>query len=144
MTRALVHATALDIAGRGVALLGPSGAGKSDLALRLIGEGALLVADDRAWVSVCDGRLVVTMPETIAGQIEGRGVGILRAARVASTRLALAVWLSTQTVERMPEPAQWAPPEIPDAPSVALLQMNPFEASATAKLRLALAVVPVA
>ena len=41
----LVHATALDIAGLGVLILGTSGAGKSDLALRLILDGALLVAD---------------------------------------------------------------------------------------------------
>ena len=43
-----IHASCVAIGGKGVLLLGDSGAGKSDLALRLIDEGARLVADDRA------------------------------------------------------------------------------------------------
>ncbi|RME65602.1 MAG: aldolase, partial [Alphaproteobacteria bacterium] len=41
-----VHGTCVAIDGAGVLILGPSGAGKSDFALRLIDEGAVLVADD--------------------------------------------------------------------------------------------------
>ena len=48
MAEQLVHATCVALEGpsgpRGVLLRGPSGAGKSDLALRLIDEGARLVA----------------------------------------------------------------------------------------------------
>ncbi len=43
----LVHATAIAIEGEAVLLRGPSGAGKSDLGLRLIDDGARLVADDQ-------------------------------------------------------------------------------------------------
>ena len=42
-----IHASCVAMGGHGVLLLGASGAGKSDLALRLIDEGAQLVADDR-------------------------------------------------------------------------------------------------
>src|SRR3546814_10156556 len=42
-----VHATTVALDGTGVLLRGPAGSGKSDLALRLIDQGARLVADDR-------------------------------------------------------------------------------------------------
>jgi HPr kinase/phosphorylase len=38
----------------GILILGASGSGKSDLALRLIGRGALLVADDRVEIFARD------------------------------------------------------------------------------------------
>jgi HPr kinase/phosphorylase len=44
----LVHGSVVSLAGRGMLILGASGSGKSALALRLIGRGAALVADDRA------------------------------------------------------------------------------------------------
>ncbi len=139
----LVHATAVDIAGLGVLLLGASGVGKSDLALRLISEGALLVSDDQTAVTVADGALVARAPSTIVGLIEGRGVGILRAPVKAATRLALAVSLSPNRPDRMPEGATWSLPGAPK-PAIPLLVLNPFEASAPAKLRLALISVPIA
>ncbi len=37
----LIHATAVAIDGEALLLRGPSGAGKSDLALRIVGMGAL-------------------------------------------------------------------------------------------------------
>ena len=73
----LVHATTLDIAGLGVLILGASGVGKSDLALRLIADGALLVADDQTLVEARGDELWATAPATIAGLIEARGVGIV-------------------------------------------------------------------
>ncbi|MEN8196664.1 MAG: hypothetical protein ABFS30_09120, partial [Pseudomonadota bacterium] len=55
-----VHATCVEISGCGVLIRGAPGSGKSDLALRLIEEGARLVADDRTDVAVVQGRLVAT------------------------------------------------------------------------------------
>ena len=136
----LVHATTVDIAGLGVLILGEAGSGKSDLALRLIAEGVLLVADDQTWVDVVDGRLRACAPPSIAGSMELRGVGIVRAPTKRATRLRLAVALSAEP-ERMPEPRSWSLPNT-DAPRVSLLMLNAYEASAPAKLRAALAVVP--
>ena len=136
----LVHATTVDVAGLGVLMLGEAGSGKSDLALRLIAEGALLVADDQTWIEVVDGQLRASAPPSIRGLIEQRGVGIVRAPTKRATWLRLAVALSAAP-ERMPEPSAWSLPNT-DGPRLPLLSLNPLETSAPAKLRAALAVVP--
>ena len=132
----LVHATTLDIAGLGVLILGASGAGKSDLALRLIADGALLVADDQTVVEARGLELWASAPAPIAGLIEARGVGIVPSAIKRATRLALAVELATAQ-ERMPERRSWSLPG--GGVEIALIELNPFEPSAPAKLRFALA-----
>ena len=82
MTAVLIHATTVQLGAHGVLIIGPSGSGKSDLALRLIGEGALLVSDDQTRLTLKDGRLIATAPATIAGRIEARGIGIQRAPQI--------------------------------------------------------------
>jgi serine kinase of HPr protein (carbohydrate metabolism regulator) len=139
----LVHATCVALRPRGrtwraVLLRGPSGAGKSDLALRLVESGARLVSDDQTEL-VRSGRAVIaTPPARIAGLIEARGVGIVRLARgqlLARAPVALLVDLvPSEGIERLPEPARERLLGI-DLPVLALA---PFEASALAKLRLAL------
>ena len=138
-----VHATCVALrlgrTWRGVLLRGPSGAGKSDLALRLVDEGGRLVADDRTDLAVRGGRLVATPPTTIAGLLEVRGLGIVAlprprlAARVEVTLLVDLV--APKRIERMPQPAR----EKVMGVTLPVLALAPFEASAAAKLRLALA-----
>ena len=62
-----VHGTSVALDGEGVLLRGPSGCGKSDLALRLIDQGARLVADDQTELSLDGGDISMTAPATIAG-----------------------------------------------------------------------------
>ena len=90
---------------RGVLLTGPSGAGKSDLAMRLIGAGWRLVADDYTGVWASDGALYATAPAAIAGRIEARGLGILSRPAWPVTRVVLVVACGQAPVERLPEPA---------------------------------------
>lgn len=98
-----IHASAVALgAERGVLLLGPSGAGKSSLALRLMALGAQLVADDRVELRAEDGALFASAPATLAGLIEARGAGILRAEPLAQARLVLAIDLSRDEPERLP------------------------------------------
>jgi HPr kinase/phosphorylase len=131
----LVHATTVAIDGRGVLLRGPSGSGKSDLALRLIDAGARLVADDQSELSRAGDAILARAPSAIAGLIEARGIGILRLDPLTLARLELVVDLvAPARVERLPEAASVAILGI-DLPLIALA---PFEASAPAKLRLAL------
>jgi HPr kinase/phosphorylase len=131
----LVHATAVSIGGRAVLLRGASGSGKSDLALRLIDAGARLVADDRSELRREGNTVSVQAPAPIAGLIEARGIGILRVDSLASAELALVVDLvAPEAVERLPEPRN----ETILGLSVPLIALAPFEASALAKLRLAL------
>ena len=133
----LVHGTAVAIEGRAVLLRGPPGSGKSDLALRLIDAGAQLVADDQTELARVGDRIVARPPATIVGLIEVRGIGILRLDPVMEAPVALfADLVQPETVERLPMPRL----ERVLGLDLPLLALGPFEASATAKLRLALRV----
>ena len=124
----------------GILILGKSGAGKSDLALRLIAEGATLVADDRTELFTVKGALWGRAPAPIAGLIEARGMGILRIAHAPKARIALAVELG-KSESRLPLPRHYKPPKGLDlqAKPVPLIRVSAFEASASAKIALAAA-----
>ena len=134
-----VHATAIAIERSGMLLLGPSGSGKSDLALRLIDAGARLIADDQVILTRVGERLIANAPPTLAGRIEARGIGILTLDGGRLWRkmpIALAVELvAPDRLERLPEDATR------DFLGIALklIRLAPFESSAVAKLRLAVA-----
>jgi len=135
-TRAvIVHASCVAIGRHGVLLLGDSGAGKSDLALRLVHEGARLVADDRTVLTVKKGRLQAAAPTTIAGMIEVRGLGIV-ALPARPAQLALAVQLGREG-PRLPGEDRWSP-ALKGAPDLPLLHLDGRHASDPAKIVLAL------
>jgi len=133
-----IHATCVALPEGGVLLRGRSGSGKSDLALRLIDNGARLVADDRVELSRDGDRLIARPPATIAGLIEARGVGILRLPpeRLApQAAIVLIVDLvDPAAVERLPE----ATCEDLLGVSLRRVALSAFEASTPAKIRLAL------
>ena len=140
----LLHGTcvALKLPGRSwraLLLRGAPGAGKSDLALRLIDAGGRLVADDQTRIARHGDGLVATPPATLAGLMEVRGLGIVKLARgqiLAKAPLVLLVDLvSLADIERLPDPDC----EILFDITLPRLALAPFEASAAAKLRLALA-----
>lgn len=91
---------------RGVLVEGPSGAGKSDLALRALELGFRLVADDRAVVFAAGGRLWGKAPETLAGLLEVRGLGVVDAGALPLCEVALLIRCVAEpaAVERMPDP----------------------------------------
>lgn len=130
----LVHATTILVEDVGVLLRGPSGSGKSDLALRMIDGGAKLVADDQTELRCSEGVVVASAPASLAGLIEVRGLGIVLLDAVASARLGLVVDLvNPEQVDRLPESNRLELLGI----SLPLRRLAPFEASAAAKLRLA-------
>jgi HPr kinase/phosphorylase len=130
-----IHATAVALAGRAVLLLGPPGSGKSDLALRLIGAGWTLVADDRVMLQRREKRLLASPPPVLAGRIEARGLGLCRVDHLPEAEVALAVELVRQgEVERLPK----AVTRDFGGTAIPLLRLIPFEGSAPVKLRLAL------
>lgn len=124
------------VARRGVAILisGPSGAGKSDLALRLIDRGAQLISDDYTIVRRVKGRLLASAPDTIAGQMEVRGLGVLAFDRAEDVPVGLYVDLGAP-VERMPETIESIMVAGMELPSLAL---HGHEASTPIKVELAL------
>ena len=130
-----IHASCVAIAGKGVLLLGESGAGKSDLALRLVDDGAHLVADDRTELYVAKGRICARAPKSNAGLMEMRGLGIVALPFAKSTVLALAVEVGKSS-RRLPEPAFFAP--LKEAKPVPLIRLDGRLSSAPARIRLAL------
>lgn len=136
-----IHATSLSIGRQGVLLTGPSGSGKSDLALRLIDGGARLVADDQTVLTVTGGKLLASAPPVLLGKLEVRGLGIvkLRGPQVVqhAPMHLLVELVAPDRIERLPEPERREMLGV----SLPLIRLAPFEASAPAKLRLALASV---
>lgn len=130
-----IHGTCVSIGQTGVLIRGPSGAGKSDLALRLIDRGAVLVADDYCEVEKKDGVIVLRAPHIIAGQMEVRGLGIVRVAHMSSAKLGLIVDLADNTaIERLPEKLT----EDLAGVRVKWMSVDPFHASSDAKIRIAI------
>ena len=137
MTQSRLHGTCVMLAfpagQAGVIFTGPPGSGKSDLALRLIDSGARLVADDQIVIEARGGRLFAQAPEAIRGRIEVRGVGVVAVPFAAEVEVRLQIALGREGA-RLPEPAFAALAGV----RVPQLLLNAFEASAAAKVRLAL------
>ncbi|GGD23998.1 HPr kinase [Sinisalibacter lacisalsi] len=100
------HATTVAIEGAGVLIIGPSGSGKSGLALGLMAHGAELVADDRTRLELREGWPWALAPERLAGVIEARGVGLVRAPFLRSAPLGLVVDMGAAETARLPEPLE--------------------------------------
>jgi HPr kinase/phosphorylase len=104
-----IHASAVLVGAKAVLVRGPSGAGKSRLALALIEAGrtgalpfARLVADDRAHIEACAGRLLVRPAEALAGLIEVHGLGIRQLPYEPVAAVGLVVDLAAAGAERHP------------------------------------------
>jgi hypothetical protein len=129
-----LHASCVAIGGRAVLIGGRSGSGKSDLALRLIDRGASLVSDDYTLVRRVEGRLLASPPETIAGRIEVRGVGIVTLPADRDVPVALFVDLDLAS-QRLPQPGD---SRIVAGMDIPVLGMAGLEPSAPLKVEAAL------
>jgi serine kinase of HPr protein (carbohydrate metabolism regulator) len=120
---------------RGVLIEGPSGSGKSDLALRALDHGFRLVADDRVELWTTGGVLWGRAPDVLSGLLEARGLGVMGTSALPFSRVEMAARMGRP--ERTPEPATCERLGV----RLALWDLDPFEASAPAKLKLALSSV---
>ena len=100
-----IHASAVLIGPKAALIRGPAGSGKSQLAWQLL-QGALpfarLVADDRAHVEACAGRLLMRSAPALAGLIEIHGLGIRRLPYEAVAAVGLVVDLAAADAGRLP------------------------------------------
>jgi serine kinase of HPr protein (carbohydrate metabolism regulator) len=120
---------------RGVLLEGSTGSGKSDLMLRALDLGWVLVADDRVRLWASGGRLFGRAPDTLAGLMELRGVGVLAMAALPFAEVVLlARCVETARIARIPEPET----EILAGLTIPCVRVTAVEASAPAKLAHAL------
>jgi HPr kinase/phosphorylase len=130
-----LHATAVSLNGLGVLIRGPSGSGKSDLALRLIGRGARLIADDQVIIEAVGEKLHLSAPRATYGLIEVRGLGIVNIGAVKNTWLSLIVNVKLcEEIERMPEIKR----ELHEGISITTIEIDAFHASAPEKIKIAL------
>jgi serine kinase of HPr protein (carbohydrate metabolism regulator) len=111
--RPTVHACAVLVGARALLIRGPAGCGKSQLALKLIEAAhsgllpfARLVADDRIRLEPCHGRLLARAPETLAGLIEVRGLGIRQLPYEPIAVVCGVIDLAAPAVERLPKQAE--------------------------------------
>lgn len=137
-----IHATSIALPfgneWAGVLIIGPSGSGKSDLALRLIMEnGARLIADDQTVINQRQTdpiTLTATAPKNIIGRIEVRGLGIVPIDFIEKAPVILAVLLSPKDkIERLPPEEGY----FLEGVTLPMLKIDPFEASAPSKIKLA-------
>ena len=70
------------IYGKGVLITGESGMGKSEIAMELVRDGQVLVADDRVDVQKIHNSLYGHAPELLKGMLEIRGIGIIDVERM--------------------------------------------------------------
>lgn len=134
-----LHATCVAFGEHGVLVRGPSGCGKSDLAIRLIDAGATLLADDYVELTADQGQIVARPPAAIKGLIEVRGLGILKLPFCDQASIRLVVDISEPgDIDRLPTKRHI---ELEDFPGLSLryMRISPFEASAPAKIKLAMA-----
>jgi len=106
-----IHASAVLVGAKAALIRGPAGSGKSHLVWELLqsaAQGALsfarLVADDRAYVEACAGRLLVRPAPALAGMLEIRGLGIRRLPYESVAAVALVVDLTAVDATRLPGP----------------------------------------
>jgi hypothetical protein len=132
-----VQGTCVALDGVGLLLRGPSGAGKSDLALRLIDSGAVLVADDLCQIRREGERLLIDLPDQVdpsfRGCMEVCGFGIVSLPYFGPAPLGLVVDLRPALPaegSRAPQTLVFLDLRRP------LIVLDPFQASAVARLRL--------
>lgn len=141
----LIHATCVDVQGRGVLILGNSGIGKTGLALEMMMRGARLVSDDQVQLHSVQNALFARAPARLLGKIELRGFGIVDMADIVEqTQIHFAIALQTGQAERFPDPvpesilAGVAIPTYPASDSdrflaaKAIIMLNSFSASSPA------------
>jgi len=139
MDEANIHASCVAIGRHSVLIMGNSGAGKSDLALRLIDQGAVLVADDRTVLFVDKGAIHARAPASISGLLEVRGLGIVKLRVRKKVMISLAVRLGPEGA-RLPAQRFYRPPaQLGPRSRVPEILLDGRHSSTPAKIRTALA-----
>jgi serine kinase of HPr protein (carbohydrate metabolism regulator) len=111
--RPTVHACAVLVGARALLIRGPAGCGKSLLTFKLIAAAqsgllpfARLVGDDRIRLEPCHGRLLARAPDTLAGLIEVRGLGIRQLPHEPVAVVGGVIDLAATDAERLPRQAE--------------------------------------
>ena len=118
----IIHASSVDINGKGVVILGNSGAGKSSLAIKLISMGAKLISDDQTHFKFKENKIIISKPETTPNFIEARGIGLIKVPFVVSSKLFCFVKITNLELNRLPN----AKNKYCFGKKIKLMEFNPF------------------
>ena len=118
----IIHASSIDINGKGVVILGKSGAGKSNLAIKLISMGAKLISDDQTHFKFKENKIIISKPETTPNFIEARGIGLIKVPFVVSSKLFCFVKITNLELNRLPN----AKNKYCFGKKIKLMEFNPF------------------
>ena len=137
-----IQATAIHINHHGVLLTGGAGCGKSDLALRMIHNGAELVADGDVSLlaSGMEGKqtLMATASAMTAGQMHIHGIGMVRMPFENSAPIRCCVHLSASWhIQKYPE---WRTENFLGV-NIPVIELNAFEVSTPIKIKTALDII---
>ncbi len=102
ITSKIIHASSIEINGRGAVILGKSGTGKSNLAIKLISMGANLISDDQTHLKLTEDKIIITKPISTPKLIEARGIGLLHAPYVLSSELFCFIKITDLELPRLP------------------------------------------
>ena len=134
MNTVIVHGTAVALDGMGLIIIGATGSGKTDLALRLIENGAELIADDAVELHRSDDRLMAQLPNLFRGRAMIEGLGLIDLP-CATDAVALSLAVACDPDNRRSSlglAGPWHGLHLPQ------LTLNSFDASAPMRCRLAL------
>ena len=133
-----IQATAIHIDHHGILLTGAPASGKSDLALRMINDGAELIADGETSLVVQGYTLMATAPAITAGQLHIHGIGSIRMPFENSAPIRCCVHLSASWhVQKNP---QWRTENFLGV-NIPIIELNAFEASTPIKIKTALKMI---
>lgn len=126
------HATAIEWENVGILIRGAPGSGKTELALKLIGAGATLIADDQVILNNEENKMMASCPPQLTGLMEIKAIGIVEMNHKVETTVGLVIDL-VDNEEAVPEP------EVAEILGIhlPLLRLNPFYLASTQKVRLA-------
>lgn len=139
-----LHANALVFNQKGMLIFGESGTGKSDLSLRVIDNGGILISDDYTILSLKQKtepletpslwtdipQIWASCPDTIAGLLEIRGLGIIKMPYIQTHPLDCVLVLQSD-YPRMPDIAFFEYKNV----RLRKFLINPFELSVLNKIK---------
>ena len=124
----VLHATTIDVSGRGASIIGESGSGKSSLAIKLIALGADLVSDDQTLLELADDKIFLSKPRRVPCAIEARGIGLIAIPSIKKSELFCFVKLIDKPIERLPPLND----QICFGKSIRLIHFNPISGNEAA------------
>ena len=101
-TKKIIHASSIEMSGKGVVIFGKSGVGKSNLAIKLISMGANLIADDQTQLDLKEDKILISKYSSTPNFIEARGIGFIKVPFKMNSELFCFIKITNLELPRLP------------------------------------------